>query len=894
MIKMLLHYLLVLLRVLTMVVLIQAQDQSGFISIDCGLPKSATYTEPTIGINYISDDKFISSGVSVSLLPSERSNLQQQLWHVRSFPNGVRNCYRINVTSGTKYLIRADFYYGNYDGLNEVPIFDLHIGANPWDTMKFPNASLSSMNEIIYTAPLDFIHLCLVNTGQGTPFISSIELRALENKTYGTESGSLDLLIRYDLGSTSGSTYRFSDDVYDRIWMPTVFNLWTQVSTSLSNDNLTQNAYKPPAIVMSTAATPINSSAAFVLYWDPENVNIQYKVYMHFNEVQKLKPNETRSFNITLNGEHWYGPMVPSYQMTSTIFSPLTLTGATRYVFSLFKTETSTLPPIINAIEIYIVKDLSQQETEQDDVDAITNIKNTYGVDRNWQGDPCAPIAYMWQGLNCSSDGDKPPRITYLDLSSSGMTGQIPFYISKLTMLQYLDLSNNSLSGAIPDFLTQMQLLKVLNLGNNKLNGSVPSGLVDRSEKGSLSLSVGKNLNLCASASCNQANQQTDNQIKKKNKTNIVIPVVVSVAGVLVLLVIASVSIIKRKPRAAVKNHVGTNTLNISQLKPKQREYSYEDLVKITNNLDRLLGGGGFGPVYHGFIDDIEVAVKILSQLSVRGYQQFLAEVELLMIVHHKNLTSLVGYCNEEGNIGLIYEYMANGNLDEYLSGENIEAKLLTWEDRLRIAIDAAQGLEYLHNGCKPPIIHRDVKCTNILLNENLQAKMADFGLSKSFPTDGKTHLSTVVAGTHGYMDPDYFMSNRLTEKSDVYSFGVVILVIITGQPANRKMHDDYLIHISQWVSPMFSNGDIENIVDSKLEGDFDTNSVRKAVKIAMDCLSTNSSKRPNMSEVVTELKNCFTAELARKRTGHDTDKSSELVPLNRTTKFGPLLDSTS
>ncbi|KAE9621397.1 putative transferase [Lupinus albus] len=400
--------------------------------------------------------------LSVSLLPSKRSILQQQLWHVRSFPKGVRNCYRINVISGTKYLIRTNFNYGNYDGLNEVLIFDLHIGANPWDTVKFHNASLSSVIEIIHSPPLDFIHICLVNIGQGTPFISSIELRALKNSTYDTELGFLALLRRYDLGSTSGSTYRFSDDVYDRIWVPLGFELWTQVSTSLSNENLTQNAYKPPAIVMSTAATPINSSAAFELYWDPDNVNIQYKVCMHFNEVQKLKPKETRSFNITLNGEYWYGPMVPSYQMTSTIFSPLTLTGATRYLFSFFKTETSTLPPIINAIEIYIVKDLSQPETEQDDVDAITNIKETYGVDRNWQGDPCAPIAYMWEGLNCSSDGNKPPRITNLDLSSSGLTGKIPSYISKLTMLQYLDLSNNSLSGAIPDFLTQMQSLKIL------------------------------------------------------------------------------------------------------------------------------------------------------------------------------------------------------------------------------------------------------------------------------------------------------------------------------------------------------------------------------------------------------------------------------------------------
>ncbi|KAK7255516.1 hypothetical protein RIF29_28929 [Crotalaria pallida] len=891
-IRMLLHSLSVLLGVLA--VLVQAQDQSGFISIDCGLPPNSSYTEPTIGINYISDAKFINTGVSIRLSPSERSNLQQQLWHVRSFPNGVRNCYRIIVTSGNKYLIRATFYYGNYDGLNQVPQFDLHLGVNPWDTVKFPNASLSSYTEIIQYVSLDYIHLCLVNTGRGTPFISTIELRTLKNDTYDTESGSLARLRRYDLGSTTGLTYRYKDDAYDRIWVPLPFNLWTQVSTSLlSNDDLAQNHYKPPAVVMSTAATPINASAPFEFYWDPDNVDTQYKVFMHFNEVQKLKPNESRSFNITLNGNFWFGPLVPLYQTTNTIYNPLTLTGATRYLFSLFKTETSTLPPIINAVEIYIVKDMSQSETEQDDVDAITNIKKAYGVDKNWDGDPCAPVAYIWEGLNCSFDGNNLPRITSLNLASSGLTGQIASDISKLSMLQFLDLSNNSLSGPVPDFLTQLQSLKVLKLGNNNLTGSVPTGLVDRSKEGSLSLSVGQNPNLCASASCNQVNQQTDDKNTKKKK-NIVIPVVASVAGIFVLIVIVAAAIIcglkKRKPRAAVNVHVETNTPIESQLESKKRQYSYDDLVKITNNFERVLGRGGFGPVYHGFIDDIQVAVKMLSQSSVQGYQQFVAEVKLLMRVHHRNLTSLIGYCNEASSVGLIYDYMAKGNLHEHLSGKHSMAKLLTWEDRLRIAVDSAQGLEYLHNGCKPPIIHRDVKCTNILLNENFQAKLADFGLSKSLPTDGSTHVTATIAGTPGYLDPEFTVSNRLTEKSDVYSFGVVILEIITGQPAILKTQDDEKIHISQWVSSMLSNGDIRNIVDSKLRGDFDNNSVWKAVEIGMACVSITSAKRPNMSDVVTELKECLAAELDRNRTNHYTENSDsiEMATVSLTTEFGP------
>ncbi|KAJ1390952.1 Serine/threonine-protein kinase, active site [Sesbania bispinosa] len=209
-----------------------------------------------------------------------------------------------------------------------------------------------------------------------------------------------------------------------------------------------------------------------------------------------------------------------------------------------------------------------------------------------------------------------------------------------------------------------------------------------------------------------------------------------------------------------------------------------------------------------------------------------LVKVKLLMRVHHKNLTSLIGYCKEENNVGLIYEYMANGNLDEHLSGKNRREKFFTWEERLRIAVDAAQGLEYLHNGCKPPIIHRDVKTTNILLNENFQAKLADFGLSKTFPTDGGTHLSTVVARTPGYLDP-------------------------------------------------------ENIVDSRLHEDFETSSVWKAVEIGMVSVSTNPARRPNMSDIVTELKDCLAMELARKTKGRDIE--NDKIELNVTTELGPV-----
>jgi len=161
---------------------------------------------------------------------------------------------------------------------------------------------------------------------------------------------------------------RYKDDVYDRIWMPNRFNKWTQLSSTLDpGGDLLQNKYKPPKVVMSTAATPINPSAPLDFYWDSNNVNEGFYIYMHFNDVEKLATNETRTFNIFMNNKLFYGPLAPGYQTTTTIFSKEAMTGATTYQFSLVKTETSTLPPIMNALEIYKVIYFPRSETEQDD-----------------------------------------------------------------------------------------------------------------------------------------------------------------------------------------------------------------------------------------------------------------------------------------------------------------------------------------------------------------------------------------------------------------------------------------------------------------------------------------------------------------------------------------------
>ncbi|WJX86293.1 hypothetical protein P8452_68621 [Trifolium repens] len=759
------------------------------------------------------------------------------------------------------YLIRASFYYGNYDNLNDPPIFDLHFGANLWDTVKFSNnVSFFQIREIIYTPRHDYIQPCLVNTGQGTPFVSAIELRTLNNKTYVTKSAKsvLSLLVRWNMGSITNSGYRYKDDIHDRIWSPSLFlSDWRRLSTTLKNDDLGKEDYELPAIVMSTAVTPVNVSAPILFYWDADDVNDQYYLYTHFNEVEKLAANETRAFNIKVNGDLLYGPVVPIYRKAITIISKIALTEALVYQITLSRTNNSTLPPILNAIEVYKLKDFSHSETQQDEVDTIINIKNAYGMTRNWQGDPCAPENYIWEGLKCSVDGNNISRITSLDLSSSGLTGKIASSISKLTMLQYLELSNNSLNGPLPDFLIQLHSLKVLNVRKNKLIGLVPSELLERSKTGSLLLSVDDNPGLCTTKSC--------------GKKSLFIPLIALFSALIVVILFVCLGFwIFRRHKVPSRN-----SKKRGSLETKHQAFSYTEILNITDNFKTIVGEGGFGKVYVGVLQNhTQVAVKILSPSSMQGYKEFQSEAQLLMIVHHRHLVSLIGYCDEDEIKALVYEYMANGNLQQHLSVKN--TNILKWNERLNIAIDAAHGLDYLHNGCKPPIMHRDLKPSNILLDENIHAKIADFGLSRAFGDDIDSHISTRPAGTLGYVAPEFQRTGNTNKKNDVYSFGIVLFVLITGRQAIVRANGEN-INILEWVIPIIEGGDIENVVDPRLQGEFSINSAWKVVEIAMSCTSPNAVGRPDTSVILAELKECLSLDIIQRNYG-STKAIDELV----------------
>ncbi|KAL9680153.1 hypothetical protein QQ045_018031 [Rhodiola kirilowii] len=821
-------------------ILVHAQsDQSGFISIDCG--SSNSYSDVTTGINYVPDTEFIDSGISRVISKQYQTNsLQTQFQNVRSFPDGDRNCYtlRPRQVADTQYFMRAQFMYGNYDSKGVSPQFDLYIGVNLWDTITFSSVSEVVTMEIIHAPSKNVTNVCLVNTKLGTPFISVLELRLVDNSAYKSQQGTLNMLYRFNLGSESGAEIRYGDDSYDRIWKPID---WTSTANYLSTNETinNNNIYKPPVSVLKTAVTTKNASEPLLFYWSADITTGHY-IYLHFAELQDISANQSRQFNIFLNDTLFYGPFTPPKLGAFTVYSTRPEYG-TLFNFSLRMTETSTLPPIINAIEVFKLNHMPQAETNTKDVLYINRVKSTYGVNKSWQGDPCAPRNYSWDGTTCSFNGFDEPRIIALNLSFSNLVGRISVNISGLEMLQSLDLSNNNLTGVIPDFLSTMTFLKVLNLTGNNLTGPVPAALIKKSQAGILTISVDGGL--CLSDSCNGTT--TNNK-----KSSVLIPVVASVAGVLVLLTLglAIFYIYKRnKSKANVRE----------KLEPGNHRFTYSQVLNMTNNFERVIGKGGFGTVYHGCLDTVQVAVKMLSPSSSQGYKEFQAEAKLLLRVHHRNLTSLIGYCDEGDKMGLIYEYMSNGNLEMNILGKSRE--YLTWEDRLYIAVDAAQGLEYLHNHCIPPIVHRDIKSTNILLNDQFQAKLADFGLSRIFPTD-ESHVATKVVGTPGYLDPDYYNSQMLSERSDVFSFGVVLLEIITSEPVVAKTPDK--THITKRVSHVLSTtGDIKSIMDPRLQGQYAINSAWKAVEIAMACVSPSSIKRPTMTEVVIELNQCLAME---------------------------------
>ncbi|KAL1534597.1 non-specific serine/threonine protein kinase [Salvia divinorum] len=290
------------------------------------------------------------------------------------------------------------------------------------------------------------------------------------------------------------------------------------------------------------------------------------------------------------------------------------------------------------------------------------------------------------------------------------------------------------------------------------------------------------------------------------------------------------------------------------------RRFSLAEIQSATGDLsdEHVIGKGGFGKVYKGFIDNGSITVAIKRRLATnpdhgQGQTEFAAEIETLSKFRHRNLVSLIGYFDEDGEMILVYDYMWSGALADHLHNNSNNGSTLSWNERLKICIGAGRGLDYLHSGCS--IIHRDVKPTNILLDEGFTAKVSDFGLAKHLGQDVlQTHVITNVKGSFGYFDPSYFTTGRLTRASDTYSFGIVLLEVLSGRPAVEQRLDEDELCMSMWAQEKIRNGKAYQIVDSNLKGDISETCLKTFVGIVKRCLHQDPKKRLTMTQVVAQL----------------------------------------
>lgn len=318
-------------------------------------------------------------------------------------------------------------------------------------------------------------------------------------------------------------------------------------------------------------------------------------------------------------------------------------------------------------------------------------------------------------------------------------------------------------------------------------------------------------------------------------------------------------------------------------------EFSLQKLLEATNNFseEQKIGTGSYGVVYHGKLDEKEVAIKRAEISAASSYaygtkwqvdkdSAFINELEFLSRLNHKNLVRLLGYCEENNERILVYEYMGNGTLHDHLH-KLPSSPLMSWPSRIKTALDAARGIEYLHVYAQPPVIHRDIKSSNILLDVDWTAKVSDFGLSLMGPDDEQAHLSLVAAGTMGYMDPEYYMLQQLTTKSDVYSFGVVLLELLSGRKAIHKNENGIPRNVVDFVVPYIIQDEIHRVLDKKVPPPtpVEIEGVAYVGYLAADCVTLEGRDRPSMTEIVNSLERAWTACLVHPTLSQSTSNSS-------------------
>ncbi|XP_062082453.1 probable LRR receptor-like serine/threonine-protein kinase At1g67720 [Humulus lupulus] len=862
------YYFRLLIFVFSLVFLIDSSSSQmpGFVSLDCGGDDSFT---DDIGIMWSPDT--LAYGETTSIAVAKETMRQYKT--LRHFPADSRKyCYTLNVTSRTRYLIRATFLYGNFDNNNVYPTFDIFLGATHWSNIVITSADRIETRELIFLATTSTISVCLSDATTGSPFISTLELRPFNGSTYYTDYEDnyyLSVSARINFGADSDAPVRYPDDPFDRLWQSDSLKKANylvgvaagteKVSTKMPIDTNMDGG--PPEKVMQTAVVGTRGSLTYRLNLDGFPGSGWALAY--FAEIEDLKLGESRKFRLVLPGNPDISKAIVNieenadakYRLYEAGFVNLSLPFLLYFQF--VKTGDSSRGPLLNAMEIN--KYLKKNEGSIDGP-IVANVVSRYSSDWALEGgDPCQPVPWSW--VNCSSDPR--PKIVSIMLSCKNLTGNIPSDLTKLSGLVEVWLDGNSLTGSIPDF-TGCVNLQIIHLENNQLTGGLPSSLTNLPnlkelyvQNNMLSGKVPKGLLNKKMVLNYTGNVDLHEGSSSGNHMSIIIGASIGAAVLLVSTIVSCLCFPKlsqrNRDKGASESQAPTETGHC---------FALSDIEVATKKFEKKIGSGGFGDVYYGKLkDDIEIAVKVLASNSNQGKREFSNEVTLLSRIHHRNLVQLLGYCQEDGKSMLIYEFMHNGTLKEHLYGPLTQGRSINWIKRLEIAEDSAKGIEYLHTGCTPAIIHRDLKTSNILLDKQMRAKVSDFGFSK-VSVDGESHVSSVVRGTVGYLDPEYYNSQQLTDKSDIYSFGIILLELISGQEAISC--DSFGLNcrnIVQWAKQHIESGDIHSIVDPALHNEYNIQSMWKIAEKALMCVQPHGYMRPSISEVLKEVQDAILIE---------------------------------
>ncbi|XP_061336892.1 nodulation receptor kinase-like [Gastrolobium bilobum] len=848
-----------------------ASATEGFESIACCA--DSNYTDPLTTLNYTTDYSWFSDKSSCrSISEIGLNHSSNENFRLFNIVKGKR-CYNLPTIENKIYLIRGTF---PFDSLNSS--FDVSIGVTPLGAVR--SSSLQDLEiEGVFRATKNYIDFCLVK-GEVNPFISLLELRPLQEEYLdGLPNSVLKLISRNNLGGTKDDDIRYPVDQSDRIWKATSSSSSAlPLSFNVSNFDLKTNV-TPPLQVLQTALT--HPERLEFIHNDLKTGDYVYRVFLYFLELNSNVKATQRVFDIYVNSEIKEERFDILAGGSNYRYTALNVSANGSLNVTLVNASGSEFGPLLNAYEILQVRSWIE-ETNQTEVEVVQKMKEELLLQNqdnkaleSWAGDPC--ILFPWQGIACDRSNGS-PVITNLDLSSSNLKGPIPSSVTEMTNLKILNLSHNSFMGYIPSFPPSSLLISV-DLSYNDLMGPLPESIISLPHLKSLYFGCNQKMSYEDPATLNSTLIYTDyGRCKSKEpRFGQVIVIGAATCGSLLITLAVGILFICRYRQKLIpwegfgaKNYPMATNLIFSLASKDDffiksvsiQPFTLENIEVATQRYKTLIGEGGFGSVYRGTLNDgQEVAVKVRSATSTQGTREFDNELNLLSAIQHENLVPLLGYCNENDQQILVYPFMSNGSLQDRLYGEPAKRKVLDWPTRLSIALGAARGLAYLHTFPGRSVIHRDVKSSNILLDHSMCAKVADFGFSKYAPQEGDSYVSLEVRGTAGYLDPEYYKTQQLSEKSDVYSFGVVLLEIVSGrEPLNIKRPRSEW-SLVEWATPYIRASKMDEIVDPGVKGGYHAEAMWRVVEVALQCLEPFSTFRPSMLDIIRELEDALIIE---------------------------------